>query len=646
MSYTNVWSDASPLGSAAANTIDDIFRALKVDIEQRLSDLHGIADFTTDPLKTNYIRAGYGTSTKGGYVALTDDAGLLKWQVGLRSTAAAKSFVIYDIANNVDRLSINASTGLTTLSNGLALTAGGLTVTAGGLVVTAGGLTVSAGGFSLPGAGNNASFGGNISLTTDSAEVTTTFAGVTTSRFKTDVNGGLVSVDGANQLRFLTNSTTRLSISGVGVVAVVANATIGTGLSITAGGLTVVNGGMTVTGTYNQTGDIAASLAASDNQLSLNSVGGSGRQYAMIAKTSGNFVIRDITGGTDRFTIVAGGVVQVAASLTVGTGLTVSAGGATVSGTIHGSGAIIADSTLSAGTTITAGTGLTVTSGGITITAGGFNIVAGGMTVSGAATFSTSILVPTFIAFGTNPATTGFIRLPNASGILFRNSANSGNVNVITLDASDIIQIASNTNITGTLTVSGAITGALTGNASTATLAAAATVLQTARTINGTSFNGSANITVAAAAGTLTGATLAAGVTASSLTSVGTLTALTVAGDVTLQKHIVGSSTPTLSNQLAGSVPTIIGSDTMMTVTFTVPVGGITIGTRICTVTFDNPFITNAPIGGSFGSTAAGGPAAGASSITTASFDVFPAATYSSGIAGNSYSTNFIFIGR
>jgi hypothetical protein len=68
----------------------------------------------------------------------------------------------------------------------------------------------------------------------------------------------------------------------------------------------------------------------------------------------------------------------------------------------------------------------------------------------------------------------------------------------------------------------GTITATLTGNADTAT------ALQTARTINGVSFNGTANITVAAAAGTLTGNTLASGVTASSLTSLGTLTSLTV----------------------------------------------------------------------------------------------------------------------
>jgi len=63
-------------------------------------------------------------------------------------------------------------------------------------------------------------------------------------------------------------------------------------------------------------------------------------------------------------------------------------------------------------------------------------------------------------------------------------------------------------------------------------LSATATALATARAINGTDFDGTAAITVTAAAGTLTGATLNSGVTASSLTSVGTLTSVTTSGDV------------------------------------------------------------------------------------------------------------------
>ena len=86
----------------------------------------------------------------------------------------------------------------------------------------------------------------------------------------------------------------------------------------------------------------------------------------------------------------------------------------------------------------------------------------------------------------------------------------------------------------------GTITAALTGNASTAT------ALQTARTINGTSFDGTANITVTAAAGTLTGTTLASNVVSSSLTSVGTLANLTVTNPIS--GSVTGSSGSTTGN--------------------------------------------------------------------------------------------------
>jgi hypothetical protein len=97
---------------------------------------------------------------------------------------------------------------------------------------------------------------------------------------------------------------------------------------------------------------------------------------------------------------------------------------------------------------------------------------------------------------------------------------------------------ASSSTTTGTLVITGGagvsgtvyaggFNGPLTGNSSTAT------TLQTARSINGTSFNGSADITVTAAASTLTGSTLNSGVTASSLTSVGTLANLTVTNTIT-----------------------------------------------------------------------------------------------------------------
>lgn len=112
--------------------------------------------------------------------------------------------------------------------------------------------------------------------------------------------------------------------------------------------------------------------------------------------------------------------------------------------------------------------------------------------------------------------------------------------------------IGATTPSTGAFTTASAttFTGALTGNASTAT------ALQTARTINGTSFDGTANITVTAAAGTLTGTTLNATVVSSSLTSVGTLATLTVTATIT--GSVSGNAaTVTTNANLTGPVTSV-----------------------------------------------------------------------------------------
>jgi hypothetical protein len=83
----------------------------------------------------------------------------------------------------------------------------------------------------------------------------------------------------------------------------------------------------------------------------------------------------------------------------------------------------------------------------------------------------------------------------------------------------------------GTITATG-FSGPLSGNASTATLAATATKLAATKNINGTAFDGSSDITVIADAGTLSGTSLKSTVVSSSLTSVGTLTNLTVTNPI------------------------------------------------------------------------------------------------------------------
>jgi hypothetical protein len=93
------------------------------------------------------------------------------------------------------------------------------------------------------------------------------------------------------------------------------------------------------------------------------------------------------------------------------------------------------------------------------------------------------------------------------------------------------------------LTVTNTIVGSINGNAATATLAAEATALETARTINGVSFDGTGNINITVDAADLTGTTLDSGITASSLTSVGTLSSLTVSGVITGGSYVADGMT-------------------------------------------------------------------------------------------------------
>lgn len=109
----------------------------------------------------------------------------------------------------------------------------------------------------------------------------------------------------------------------------------------------------------------------------------------------------------------------------------------------------------------------------------------------------------------------------------------------VTQVATKTLAITESTTLNGG-THSGTNTGdqtSVTGNAGTAT------ALQTARTINGTSFDGTANITVTADAGTLTGSTLASGVTASSLTSLGTIATGVWQGTAIADSYISSAAT-------------------------------------------------------------------------------------------------------
>lgn len=155
-------------------------------------------------------------------------------------------------------------------------------------------------------------------------------------------------------------------------------------------------------------------------------------------------------------------------------------------------------------------------------------------------------------------------------------SAAAGSLTGTTLASNVVSSSLTSVGTLGSLTVNNPIVGSITGNAATAT------VLQTARTINTVSFDGSANIVVTAAAGTLTGATLASNVVTSSLTTVGTLINLTVTNPIT--GSITGNAgTVTTNANLTGNVTSVGNATTIAAgvVTNAMLAGSIDLATKV-----------------------------------------------------------------
>jgi hypothetical protein len=141
----------------------------------------------------------------------------------------------------------------------------------------------------------------------------------------------------------------------------------------------------------------------------------------------------------------------------------------------------------------------TITDTGTLITLGSNTVVAGTLVASGTTLVSASAQVVGILSsLNTLTASlaTTYEGRASASKTIFSGSSqvvgSSITTNTITIGSTSTALGGTSTTLAGLTSVSSTgFTGALTGNASTAT------TLQTARTINGTSFDGSANITIA-----------------------------------------------------------------------------------------------------------------------------------------------------
>lgn len=179
-------------------------------------------------------------------------------------------------------------------------------------------------------------------------------------------------------------------------------------------------------------------------------------------------------------------------------------GASTFSSTLGVTGAATLSSTLSVAGALTANTTLGVT---------GAAALSSTLSVAGALTANTTLAVTGNATVGGTLGVTGALTAGTTLGVT-GNATVGGTLGVTgVLTANSTLAVTSNATVGGTLGVTGAttvggtlaVTGVITATAGVSGNASTATALQNARTINGTSFNGSANITISSA-GDFTGA--------------------------------------------------------------------------------------------------------------------------------------------
>lgn len=228
MAYTAVWDEDVPLGSAAANTIDDLFRNLKRDLRERIADYLSLpsaseASFATDPLRPYGLKF---TDAADAILSLGDNTGTPRALI-VKNKAGDTSYFSFDstrfdiigaldIRVNTDKFTVAGATGNTVIAGTLNVTG---TITGSLTGDVTGNVSGSAATLS-PGRNiNGVAFDGSTNITIGvAASDITGVVGETQggTGLSTYTSGDIIYADGANSLAKLAKGTDGqfLSLSG------------------------------------------------------------------------------------------------------------------------------------------------------------------------------------------------------------------------------------------------------------------------------------------------------------------------------------------------------------------------------------------------------------------------------------------------